>query len=341
MKELSVLPKECWLPDGSGNACYNCEKSFNILRRKHHCRYCGYLFCSKCVVSKYQIPDGTLLKKICKKCLDSIIKSKQKPETKTVSYPIIPNRSSSAKLSPLIEDENNDESEDEQEDDEQEIEPGVCLPEEDNAEQRAFEVFEELKSDQFSQYNNDAENFLEIRVKTFLAENHLSSLWVDGLMNGTKQVVKNICPSVHYRKDEMDINNYLRIIKVINEERSFKYIKGVVFEKNLAIKKMTKKITSPKILMLQGNSGFYSEEKKLVSIQQLDEQERHYSEVLIKKFNHIKPDLVIVEKGMPQFLISSLSQHNISIFINVKLKVLSLIARISNGEVLEHINHTS
>ena len=139
----------------------------------------------------------------------------------------------------------------------------------------------------------------------------------------------------------MNINKYLRIIKVIDPTPSYKYIKGIVFEKNLAIKKMIKKINAPKILILQGNSGFYSEEKKLISIQQLEEQERHYATVLIKKFNHIKPDIVVVEKGMPQSLISSLSISNISILINVKFKILSLLARISGGEILEHIDHTS
>lgn len=335
MKQLSNLPKECWLPDSSGSNCYNCEKAFNAIRRKHHCRYCGFIFCSNCSASGHQLENGMLVKRICDKCLNSIAKSQTKPQVESVSYPNIPNRTF-AKYAPLG-DESNEDSPEEVDD----MGAEVSLPEEEDAEQRAYEVFEELKSDQFAQYDNDAENYLETRINVMLNENSLSDIWAEHLISATKLVVNSICPSVHYRKDSMDINNYLRIIKTVDQKISFKYVKGIVFEKNLAIKKMNKKIVLPKILMLQGNSGFYSEEKRLVSIQQLEEQERYYSSVLIKKFNHIKPDLIIVEKGMPQSLISDLSQYNISILINVKIKILSLIARITGGEIVEHIDHTS
>eukprot|EP01132_Coremiostelium_polycephalum_P006131 gene6131-7638_t len=37
-----------WFPDDSSFDCYNCKVTFNIFRRRHHCRNCGLLFCSKC-----------------------------------------------------------------------------------------------------------------------------------------------------------------------------------------------------------------------------------------------------------------------------------------------------
>lgn len=336
MKELPYLPKECWLPDYSSTNCYKCEKSFNALRRKHHCRYCGYIFCSNCSISKHQLEDGTQIKRICEKCLDSIIKCMTKPKAEAVSYPIIPNKHPGVRTVPLI-DEINEESAEECEN----VDVGLTLPEEENAEQRAHEVFEEVNSHEFIQYNEDAQRYLETRVNALLEENALDKSWNTQIIEATKTVVTSICPSVHYRKDSMDINNYLRILKIVDKEKSIKYLKGVVFKKNLAIKRMSKKVQFPKILMLQGNSGFYSEEKKLVSMQELEEQERHYSTMLIKKFNNIKPDVILVEKGMPQILISSLSQYSISIFINVKMKILQLISRLSTGEILEHIDHTS
>lgn len=333
MKQLPFLPKECWLPDSSSNTCYHCEKGFSAIRRKHHCRYCGYIFCSNCSQSKHQLQTGVLVKRICENCLESIVKSQIKPVKINTAYPVFQNKPLIAKyLSEDLE---------ESPEDPDDTEGASLTEEEENAEERAYEVFEELNSDQFSQYNQDAENYLEARVKTLLAENHLNSIWTEHLIQATKNIVTSICPSVHYRKDSMDINNYLRIIKVVNGKIEFRYVKGVVLEKNLAFKKMNREFAFPKMLMLQGNSCFYSEEKKLVSIQQLGEQEDHYSTVLIKKFNHIKPDIVLVEKGMPQVLIRALSQFNISILINVKHKILSLISRISSGEILEHIDHTS
>lgn len=332
MNNLSFLPKDCWLPDNSVSTCYQCEKSFSAIRRKHHCRYCGYIFCSKCTLTKHLLADGTLLKRICEKCLESIEKSYTAPTTQVEFYPAIPRKPSEFKLVSLLEPE------------EPQIDPEdleIDFRAEENAEQGAFEVFEEVKSEQFSQYNEDADKFLQTQINSILEEKKISQSWTNMLTTATKTIVTSICPSVHYRKDSMDINHYLRIIRIIDPTVSIKYVKGVVFEKNLANKKMGKKVLNPKILLLKGNAGFFSEEKKLVSISQLDIQERHYSTMLIKKFNNIKPDLVVVEKGMPQALISELSQYNISILINVKLKILNLIARVSNGEILEHIDHTS
>ncbi|KAI8379331.1 uncharacterized protein BYT42DRAFT_568429 [Radiomyces spectabilis] len=40
--------KEYWMPDERCKECYKCRKPFTLLRRKHHCRSCGQIFCAKC-----------------------------------------------------------------------------------------------------------------------------------------------------------------------------------------------------------------------------------------------------------------------------------------------------
>ena len=37
-----------WKPDDSVSACPMCKESFTLVRRKHHCRACGGIFCAKC-----------------------------------------------------------------------------------------------------------------------------------------------------------------------------------------------------------------------------------------------------------------------------------------------------
>lgn len=37
-----------WLPEDSVKLCPNCARSFNLTRRKHHCRLCGSIMCADC-----------------------------------------------------------------------------------------------------------------------------------------------------------------------------------------------------------------------------------------------------------------------------------------------------
>lgn len=44
--KASFCPKEKWVSDSSVQNCFKCDKKFHPLyRRKHHCRYCGQIFC--------------------------------------------------------------------------------------------------------------------------------------------------------------------------------------------------------------------------------------------------------------------------------------------------------
>ena len=40
--------KQHWMPDKLCRHCYSCEAPFTLIRRKHHCRVCGMIFCSAC-----------------------------------------------------------------------------------------------------------------------------------------------------------------------------------------------------------------------------------------------------------------------------------------------------
>ncbi|XP_026331013.1 putative 1-phosphatidylinositol 3-phosphate 5-kinase [Hyposmocoma kahamanoa] len=37
-----------WMPDDISRECYECATRFSALRRRHHCRVCGQIFCSRC-----------------------------------------------------------------------------------------------------------------------------------------------------------------------------------------------------------------------------------------------------------------------------------------------------
>ena len=51
-----------WQPDAEAPVCNGCRSSFNMLRRRHHCRKCGKVFCFSCA------PRASV--RMCGTCLD-------------------------------------------------------------------------------------------------------------------------------------------------------------------------------------------------------------------------------------------------------------------------------
>ena len=41
-------PSPAWVPDSAVDACADCQKKFDFINRRHHCRYCGKVFCHAC-----------------------------------------------------------------------------------------------------------------------------------------------------------------------------------------------------------------------------------------------------------------------------------------------------
>ena len=45
---MAIIRGLTWQPDTDTKICMNCEKDFNVTRRRHHCRSCGLCICSDC-----------------------------------------------------------------------------------------------------------------------------------------------------------------------------------------------------------------------------------------------------------------------------------------------------
>jgi len=59
----TALPRKIhsWINDDSVDKCYLCKQQFYILVRRHHCRFCGRIFCHKCSDYYQNIPKDILL----------------------------------------------------------------------------------------------------------------------------------------------------------------------------------------------------------------------------------------------------------------------------------------
>ncbi|XP_023520487.1 1-phosphatidylinositol-3-phosphate 5-kinase FAB1B-like isoform X1 [Cucurbita pepo subsp. pepo] len=51
------VSRDFWMPDKSCRVCYECDSQFTFINRRHHCRRCGRVFCSKCTANSIPAPS--------------------------------------------------------------------------------------------------------------------------------------------------------------------------------------------------------------------------------------------------------------------------------------------
>ncbi|KAI5713533.1 hypothetical protein M8J76_000926 [Diaphorina citri] len=59
-----------WIPDGLAPACMACKSMFTVVRRRHHCRNCGKVFCARCSCNSVPLPRFGHVKpvRVCNRC---------------------------------------------------------------------------------------------------------------------------------------------------------------------------------------------------------------------------------------------------------------------------------
>eukprot|EP00126_Sphaerothecum_destruens_P002051 Sdes_comp15496_c0_seq1m4421 len=59
-----------WVADAARSGCCSCEAAFTVLRRRHHCRNCGEIFCARCSSQTAPIPKYGITHpvRVCNRC---------------------------------------------------------------------------------------------------------------------------------------------------------------------------------------------------------------------------------------------------------------------------------
>lgn len=59
-----------WVQDPSRSSCTQCQQRFSIAERRHHCRNCGHIFCSRCSRFESDIKHMKITKpvRVCQGC---------------------------------------------------------------------------------------------------------------------------------------------------------------------------------------------------------------------------------------------------------------------------------
>ncbi|XP_043480801.1 zinc finger FYVE domain-containing protein 9 isoform X2 [Leptopilina heterotoma] len=71
-----------WIPDAEAPNCMLCDVKFNVIKRRHHCRACGKVLCSKCCSMKYRLEyQGNIDSRVCLPCYQLLIKAENEQES--------------------------------------------------------------------------------------------------------------------------------------------------------------------------------------------------------------------------------------------------------------------
>ncbi|VDP15036.1 unnamed protein product [Soboliphyme baturini] len=59
-----------WVPDSECACCSACNVHFSLVRRRHHCRNCGRIFCNRCSINSTPLPNHGYSKpvRVCNRC---------------------------------------------------------------------------------------------------------------------------------------------------------------------------------------------------------------------------------------------------------------------------------
>ncbi len=65
----SGVKSAAWTADESAKSCFECQSSFTLFNRRHHCRWCGQVFCDKCTRSRLALSPNTAIQhRVCTSC---------------------------------------------------------------------------------------------------------------------------------------------------------------------------------------------------------------------------------------------------------------------------------
>ncbi|KAL0066579.1 Mitochondrial distribution and morphology protein 12 [Marasmius tenuissimus] len=70
------LSRDYWMDDENAKECYDCKSVFTTWRRKHHCRICGQIFCSRCAsnIIKGSRFGHEGMVRVCNLCVEKLAK---------------------------------------------------------------------------------------------------------------------------------------------------------------------------------------------------------------------------------------------------------------------------
>ncbi|KAL0246352.1 hypothetical protein GEMRC1_007564 [Eukaryota sp. GEM-RC1] len=79
---IKSLAAAVWKPDNLTSECSNCGIHFTLLKRRHHCRSCGGIYCGNCTKNRMVLRAETSMSRVCENCF------KEASERRNVTFSV-------------------------------------------------------------------------------------------------------------------------------------------------------------------------------------------------------------------------------------------------------------
>eukprot|EP00667_Euglena_gracilis_P000337 EG_transcript_337 len=137
--------------------------------------------------------------------------------------------------------------------------------------------------------------------------------------------------------DGMDLRQFVKVKAVAGgEKEDSEYVDGVLFRKNVAIRKMPTELASPRLLLLRG----CVEHERTSSITTFDASLNQQDAALARVFEAIQglsPSVVLVEKSVNEYVRRRMAEENMALAINVRSSILARVARCTGAQVISGV----
>ena len=162
--------------------------------------------------------------------------------------------------------------------------------------------------------------------------------WTQTICQLADVAVTTVKPDVRYSNDEMDILAYVKVKCVSGGRREeSRMVEGEVCSLQLTHKDMATAIPQPRIALVE-ESIMFKDRNTMVSLETVTLQEAEYVKNVIAKLLDLKPSLVLVEKSVANLAQDILLKEGVSLAVNVKPKVLSRLARLTQGSIIKSVD---
>ncbi|BDA49325.1 probable 1-phosphatidylinositol-3-phosphate 5-kinase FAB1C [Coccomyxa sp. Obi] len=171
-----------------------------------------------------------------------------------------------------------------------------------------------------------------------------AATWGPIISHLAEEAAGKLSPALAVAYGNLDPRFYIKVKKVagVGTPADSSIVDGVVCRKNIAHKRMRRRIENAKILLIGGSVEFNRTQSRLTSLESVTkQQEEENLQNQVDKLVALQPDIILVERSVARTAQEELLERGISLALNMKRSVLDFLSRCTGAEVAASVDSAS